>query len=390
MNVGVVIAAAGSGRRMGSAGNKVLLPLDGKPILAYSLQLFAAFDVVSEIIVVTREMDLEVVDQLIDALGLGSIARTIPGGKERQESVYLGLEALREDTEWVIIHDGARPYVTRELVEKALQDCYTYKAVTLGVPVTDTIKVVEDGIVAETLERSTLWSIQTPQIFSFSLIKHAHQKAKQSGFSATDDCMLLEKLGVPVHVTQGSYGNIKITTPEDLPLEENGVTTMIGLGFDVHRLVPDRELILCGVRIPYEKGLLGHSDGDAATHAVMDALLGAAALGDIGEMFPDSDPQYKDIWSILLLRQVMDEISKKGLVVSNLDLTIMAERPKLSPWKDQMRNNLAEVLGVAKNKINIKATTVEGLGFVGREEGMAAQAVVSLRKDLNASNCHPS
>ena len=380
MDVGVVIAAAGSGRRMGMDVSKVLLPLDRKPILAHSLELFAALDEVSEIVVVTREVDLKMVTQLIYNLGLSHIARTIPGGDERQGSVYLGLKALSNETQWVIIHDGARPYVTRELVSKALQDCYTYKAVTLGVPVTDTIKIVDDGLVVETPNRANLWSIQTPQIFSFPLILKAHEKAKKSGLSATDDFMLLEKMGIPVYVVQGSYGNIKITTPEDLPSEKKGKTTMIGLGFDIHRLVPDRELILCGVHIPHEKGLLGHSDADAAAHAVMDALLGAAGLGDIGELFPDTDPQYKDVSSLVLLRQVMDQIYNKGLVVGNLDLTIMAEQPKLAPWKEQMRTNLAATLAVSKNKVNVKATTVEGLGVIGNGEGIAAQAVVLLQE----------
>lgn len=376
MGVGVVIVAAGAGRRMGAEGNKVLLPLKGKAVLAHSVDLFAAMEEITEIVVVTRAVDCPAVESLVQEAVQNKSIKVVLGGKTRQESVYLGLQALSSETEWVIIHDGARPYLTMSVVRTGLQAVQEHLAVGVAVPVKDTIKRVQDHLIAETLPREELWAMQTPQIFAFPLIRQAHEQALAQGILATDDCALVESLGHPVHVVQGEYSNIKITTPEDLPQDE---MFLIGCGYDVHRLVADRSLILAGVEIPHSLGLLGHSDADVVTHAVMDALLGAAGLGDIGELFPDTDPRYKGISSITLLEQVLDLVSEKGLRISNLDITIMAQRPKLLPWKGRMRSTLAQVMELEEGRINIKATTAEGLGFVGREEGIAAQVVVSLR-----------
>ncbi len=375
MKTGVIIAAAGSGKRMGAEGNKVLLSLDGKPMLAHSLELFAHLPEVDELVVVARDVDLAVMSEIVAEYAGDKPTKIVVGGAERQESVYNGLMALSKDTDWVLIHDGARPYVTSEIVYRALLAVQKHGAVGVGVPVKDTIKQVEKDFVRKPLPRPELRAMQTPQAFAYELILGAHQEAKRRGLIATDDCALLEELGKPVYIVSGDYGNIKITTPEDLTTANS---FFVGYGWDVHRLVEDRPLILCGVEIPWEKGLSGHSDADVAVHAVMDAMLGAVGKGDIGEHFPDIDPRYKGISSLELLHEVLELLKRDKLRVNNVDLTIMAQAPKLSPYKAAMRAKLAELIGIAAGRINIKATTAEGLGFVGREEGIAAAAVVSL------------
>lgn len=376
MTVGVVIAAAGSGTRMGAEGNKVLLSLYGKPILQYSLECFAGLPEVEEIVVVTRECDRPVVEGLAEKAAPQKRVQVVVGGATRQESVYLGLQALSSHVEWAAIHDGARPFLTPELVRRTLDAVREHQAVGVGVPVKDTIKRVREGRVVETPPRNELWAIQTPQVFARDLILEAHRQAAKLGVEATDDCALLEELGRPVHIVAGDYRNLKITTPEDLPREER---ILVGLGYDVHRLVADKPLILGGVEIPHELGLLGHSDADVLTHALMDALLGAMGEGDLGELFPDTDPQYAGISSLVLLSQVVARLESRRLEIGNVDLIIQAQKPKLTPWKGKIKAKLSEVLGISADQINLKATTTEGLGFVGREEGMAAQAVVVLR-----------
>lgn len=361
---------------MGADGNKVLLPLQGKAVLAHSLACFGSMDEVSEVVVVTRDEDRATIAKLLQETIKDKPAKVVLGGDERQDSVYLGLKALSPDTKWVIIHDGARPFVTSNMVRRGLEAVKEHGAVGIAVRVKDTIKKVQEGFVVETPDRSELWAMQTPQIFDYALVVRAHERAKSTGITATDDCGLVEALDHPVHIVEGDYANIKITTPEDLPRSQ---ATSVGFGYDVHRLVEGRALILGGVEIPFEKGLLGHSDADVVTHTVMDAILGAMGRGDIGELFPDTDPQYKGISSITLLEEVVALLKKDGMVIHNLDITIMAQSPKLASWKNPMKAKLAEVLGVNERQINIKATTTEGLGFVGREEGIASQVIVSLQ-----------
>ncbi|HHT43059.1 MAG TPA: 2-C-methyl-D-erythritol 4-phosphate cytidylyltransferase [Firmicutes bacterium] len=376
MKIGVIVAAAGSGQRMGAEGNKVLLPLHGKPMLQYSLECFHSLEEIVDLVVVSREADLELVKDLAEKACPGRVVQVVPGGAERQESVYKGLKALPPDTDWAIIHDGARPFLTQDMVRRGLAAAREYGAVALAVPVKDTIKQVREGVIVDTPPRQELWAAQTPQIFRYELILRAHEQAREQGTSATDDCALVEALGHPVYVAQGDYGNVKITTPDDLPGSAVGA---VGFGYDVHRLVPGRKLILGGVEIPFDRGLLGHSDADVLTHAVMDALLGAMGEGDIGELFPDTDPRYAGISSLVLLSQVRGLMQKRSFAVANLDAVILAQQPKLSPWKEAIRARLASELGVSESRINIKASTTEGLGFVGREEGIAVQAVVMLR-----------
>ena len=230
-----------------------------------------------------------------------------------------------------------------------------------------------NGAGSQGVDRSEYCSVQTPQGFRKADLMEAHDKALREGIQATDDAMLVELAGFPVEVVDGDYQNIKITTREDLPIENR-----TGIGFDVHALTEGRRLILGGVDIPFERGLDGHSDADVLVHALMDALLGAAALGDIGCHFPDTDDAYKGISSMLLLQKVRDLLSENFFSIANVDMTIMAQRPRIGPHIEAMRENIAEVLGIGKSRINIKATTTERLGFVGREEGIAAEAICSI------------
>ena len=378
MSVAVVLAAAGSGSRMGAPGNKVLLSLDGKPVLSHSLDCFSVMDEVCELVVVTREVDRQAVSELVHQAVPDKKTQVVLGGASRQDSVYLGLLALTTPAEWIVIHDGARPFITPGLVRKGLRAAQEHRAVGIAVPVKDTIKKVQDGFVLETPDRAELWAMQTPQIFARDLILQAYAWAQEEGLSVTDDCSVLEAFGHPVHIVPGEYANIKITTPDDLP---QSTAFSVGFGYDVHALAANRPLILGGVLIPHDKGLLGHSDADVLTHALVDALLGAMGGGDIGELFPDTDPKYKGACSIDLLKQVLVIMEDRQFTLGNLDITVMAEKPKLKTWKTSIKSKLAQVLAIEESQINLKATTTEGLGFVGREEGIAAQAVVLLRSN---------
>lgn len=392
--VTAIIMAAGKGSRMNASLPKQFLALHDKTILEHAVKPFEESSYVDEILVVAGEgFEKLCADK---CSGFSKVKRIVTGGKERQDSVNNGIKQVDEG--YVLIHDGARPYVSGCIIEGVLQGVQRCGAAVPCVPVKDTVRKLEppgrlpadmseapdfseppgvSGLKTEskTIDRSLLFNVQTPQGFDIALIKEAFKKAYEDGFYATDDAGLVDRLGKPVAITEGSYSNIKITTKEDLPVD-----IRIGSGYDVHRLVPERRLVLCGVEIPFEKGLLGHSDADVALHALMDAMLGAAALGDIGRHFPDSDMKYKDISSMRLLKEVKDLIKKQGFALNNADVTIMAQRPKLMPHIEQMRKNIADILEKDISCINVKATTTEKLGFVGREEGIAAEAVCILSK----------
>ncbi|MDP6039677.1 MAG: 2-C-methyl-D-erythritol 2,4-cyclodiphosphate synthase, partial [Candidatus Latescibacteria bacterium] len=309
----------------------------------------------------------------------------VVGGVERQDSVACGLAAVGEDASVIAVHDGARAFVTPEDIAAVVAVAAERGAAVLGTPMTDTVKRVDGDRVVETLDRSELWGVQTPQAFRADVIRRAHQEATESDFFGTDDTALVERLGEEVVVVPGRVDNVKITSPEDLDmsiLEKRGdvaAALRIGQGYDVHQLVEDRPLILGGVNVPHEKGLLGHSDADVLTHVVIDAVLGALGAGDIGQLFPDTDPAYKDISSLVLLERVADVVKERRAEVLSVDATVMAQQPKLAPHIVQMRENLAQALGILVDCMSVKATTTERLGFVGREEGMAAQAVALVR-----------
>ena len=383
---GAVLLAAGNSTRMGGSRSKVLEELGGRPALCRSLEVLDRCPLIGEICLVCREQDRG--DMLPLTSGLNTPVRVVPGGAQRQDSVEQGVEALTGPWEYVAIHDGARPLVTEEVLAAVCRDAMAHGAATAAVPSKDTCKLADGaGFVAATPARDRLWAVQTPQAFSLALYREALGKARAAGQSYTDDCQLIEAAGGKVKLTMGDYRNIKLTTPEDLLAaraylggEGGKKTVRIGYGYDVHRLVEGRKLILAGVDVPFEKGLLGHSDADVIAHAVADALLGAAALGDIGHLFPDTDPHYAGADSLKLLAEVCRLLREKGFSIGNIDATLLAQRPKIAPHISRMRENLAEACGVAVGQVSVKATTEERLGFTGREEGMAASAVCLLER----------
>ena len=303
--------------------------------------------------------------------------------------VLLAALAAGDSCELLAVHDGARPLILPEQVDDMVRLGQRTYAAAPALPVTDTVKVADmAGLVQSTPDRKTLYAVQTPQVFQANILKAALQSAIQAGADITDDCSAVERLGKEVWLAPGWRENIKITTREDLTMaeaflrerEQSMTDLRIGYGYDVHRLVPGRALVLGGVTVPFEKGLLGHSDADVLTHAVMDALLGAAALGDIGKLFPDSDARYAGADSTALLRQVTAVLAEAGWTIVNVDATVAAQAPKLAPYIPEMRERLAAAMGLDAGRVSVKATTEEGLGFTGSGEGIAAHAAALVEK----------
>lgn len=380
-----VILGGGSGTRMGMDRNKILLNVSGESMLVRSIRAFLPF--VSGLIVVIRSSDMAEAAHLIQQIRTSCPIQIVAGGETRQDSVRSGLNALPDSCSKVMIHDAARCLVDAKTIANVMHSVDNVGTGVASIPVTDTIKSVdEDSWVTATPDRKTLRAVQTPQGFTKKLLLDAHLKAMKDGFLGTDDASLVERMGVRVHLTEGSITNMKITHAEDLISAERIIDSQqaaplrlrIGNGFDAHRLVENRDLILCGVKIPYELGLLGHSDADVATHALIDAILGAACAGDIGKLFPDNDPAYKDISSMLLLKKAMETIADRYSIV-NVDITIIAQRPRLSAYIEAMRNSLAAVLAIPLDQVSVKATTTEGMGYEGRGEGISAFATVLLQ-----------
>lgn len=368
-----IIVAAGRGKRLGSSLPKQFLKVRGRTILEMSVEAFEQNKYVDEIFVAANADYCELTEKL--CRGFSKLKKIVAGGAERQDSVRAALDCLRGENGIVLVHDAARPFVSEAVINAVIEGTADFGAAIPTVPAKDTIRQV-DGTGSRTLQRETLACVQTPQGFRISLIKHAFEKAQAEGFLGTDDASLVERMGINISMVQGEDANRKITTREDLETEMR-----IGTGYDVHRLVEGRPLVLCGEQIPYEKGLLGHSDADVALHALMDAMLGAAALGDIGKHFPDTDERYKGISSLRLLEEVRGMLEKEGFFLGNADITIIAQKPKIASYIPQMRKAIAETLKIEENKINIKGTTTEKLGFVGREEGIAAEAVCVLYRN---------
>lgn len=383
----------------------------GKPLLAHTVAIFEQSEIIDEYVIVLSAENMLRGRALAYEEGWQKLRGFVLGGGRRQDSVWNGLQLLAEGKgklpppAWVMIHDGARPFVTSKILQDGLEAAQEHGACVAAVPVKDTIKVVESGtnLVKETPPRELLWAIQTPQIFRFDLIISAHQHAQANKLDVTDDAMMVEQYGQPVKVYQAAYTNIKVTTPDDLELarqiyggsapaenaknenqaEEYSLATKmrIGQGYDVHKLVEGRPLILGGVTVPFELGLDGHSDADVLTHAVINAILGASGLGDIGRYYPPTDPTFKGISSVRMLQEIYQLVKEKGWRLANIDATIAAQKPKLAPHIPAMRQSLAETLGVAVDQINVKATTTETLGFVGRLEGLEGQAIAMLVRD---------
>jgi len=387
--ISALLAAAGAGERLaaeaaGSLPPKAFLPLAGKPLLMHSLELLRNCDEISEILLIVPPSRVDEARGILIAASSEKNVAVIAGGETRQDSVYQGLLQVSPETEYLLIHDAARPFLTPALVRDCLEAAQQYGAAVCALPAAETVKSSADGRWVEaTLDRSRLWNIQTPQAFAYPLLREAHEEARRKGVEASDDSALVEMLGHRVHLAAGSPQNIKITRQADLTLAEKIFSAersralpqmRVGLGFDAHALSETRKLVLAGKEFP-GPGLMGHSDADLICHAATDALLGAAGLGDIGAHFPDTDPQYAGASSIGLLEQVGEMLSAAGLSLVWLDIVLAAEEPKISPHVAQMRENLARALKVDPACISLKGKTTEGLGFIGRKEGMACWAV---------------
>ena len=382
--ISCIVLAAGAGRRMAYKENKIFIPLGRYSIIQRTLQNVAKLEGLKEIILVVADGEQDYMAEHIKVLELTVPIQIVLGGAERQDSVACGLKAFDESTDIVLVHDGARPLASTEMFSAVAEAANIYGAATVGVPATDTIKRVDaEHAVIETLKRSELYQIQTPQGFQKELFTEAHEKAHDSNYLGTDDVSLVEYLGKPVHIVEGDYCNIKVTTPNDIAVAKRylGIEDKrmrVGFGYDIHQLKAGRPCILGGVRIESELGPDGHSDADVLIHALMDAMLGAAGLRDIGYYFPPEDDQYKGISSMLLLEKVNSLLKERGLQAYNIDIMVISETPKLKPYIDMMKANLQSVLEIPLDRISIKATTNEMLGAIGRREGIAAQAVVSV------------
>ncbi len=365
-----IIVAAGRGKRFGSSLPKQFLKIRGRTILEMSVEAFEKNQRVDEIIIAANPDYIVLTEEI--CRGFSKLRHIVPGGVERQDSVAAALACVQDDESIVLIHDGARPFVTDKVINAVIESAEQTGATVPVVPVKDTIRQIS-GSGSATLNRKDLAAVQTPQGFRAAILRKALQNARESGFCGTDDASLAENLGINISMVRGEEKNRKITTREDLEPEMR-----IGTGYDVHRLVEGRKLVLCGMEIPHEKGLLGHSDADVALHALMDAMLGAAGLGDIGKHFPDTDEKYRGISSLKLLEQVAALLREEGYSIGNADITIIAQRPKIAGYIPRMRAMVAEGIGCEESKINVKGTTTEKLGFVGREEGIASEAVCIL------------
>ena len=384
--VWAVVVAAGRGERMGLGYNKALHILSGRSVIARTMDALEESGCFEGVVLVMGPEDETRYRALAAAEGERPLLRAIvPGGETRRDSVWNGLMKLPESARIVAIHDAARCFVSPELVRRTVESAQMHGSGVAATQVSDTIKRVDEaGLAVETVSRSILRAVQTPQVFQVDLIKHAHEAAQAEGLQdVTDDAALVERAFGPVRLVESPPGsNPKMTTPEDVRAAQAYLASelRVGQGYDAHRLTEGRKLVLCGVEIPYEKGLLGHSDADVAAHALMDALLGAAALDDIGHHFPDRDPSFKGADSMALTARVARILKKHGWYAHNVDVTIVAQLPKLMPYREQMRKNVARALSIPVERVSVKATTTERMGYEGRGEGMSATAVVTITK----------
>lgn len=400
-----IIVAAGKGTRMGTEVPKQLLSYGGSTVLETAAGAFARHPLIDRVIIVSpqdgslddryREIAADLEETAGSAKGSVSVIR---GGSERADSVmaglgaasyYAGEDGASADDVIVLIHDAARPGVSDDIITRSVEAMENCEAVCTALPSTDSVRIVNCenteyiGSLAlketitypimntDVVRRELVFRVQTPQTFRLSDITRAYGVAASDGYTASDDAAVAGHAGIKVALIEGSPANNKLTTKEDIHM-----ATRTGIGYDVHRFVPERPLVLCGTPIPGNLGLDGHSDADVAVHALMDALLGAAGLGDIGRHFPDTDDRYKGADSMKLLEEVKGMLGDARVI--NADITIIAQEPRLAPYIEQMKINLADTLGIPDSAVNVKATTEEGLGFTGRREGMAAMAVASI------------
>jgi 2-C-methyl-D-erythritol 4-phosphate cytidylyltransferase/2-C-methyl-D-erythritol 2,4-cyclodiphosphate synthase len=383
-----ILVAAGRGLRAGAGGPKQYREIGGQPVIFRAMQAFCRHPDVFAVQPVVNPDDTAIFDQAVARL---RYQPPISGGATRQASVHAGLEALAaQKPDIVLIHDAARPFVTPAVISRAIDAASRTGAAVPAIPVTDTIKQIgETGNVVATPERAWLRIAQTPQAFRFDVILDAHRRAARDGRSDfTDDAALAEWAGLTVATFEGDPANMKLTTPEDFIREEARLAAQLGdirtgTGYDVHAFGEGDHLMICGVRVPHTRGFLAHSDGDVGLHAVVDAILGALADGDIGSHFPPTDPQWKDAASDKFLKYAVDRVTARGGRIANLEVTMICERPKIGPLRDIMRARIAEITGLNVSRVAVKATTSERLGFTGREEGIAATASATIRLPWN-------
>lgn len=373
-----VIVAAGTGERFGGSLPKQYRPLAGSTVLRRSVEAFRATGRFDDIVVVIRNEHRALYDAAAAGLGLPD---PVIGGATRQDSVRAALEWLADRApDRVLVHDAARPLVDRATIDRVLDALDEAEAAIAAVPVVDTIKRAEAGIATGTVDRSGLWQAQTPQGFRFPALLAAHRAV--AGEALTDDAAVAERQGIAVRLIEGHVDNFKITTEADLTRAERllggAADIRTGTGFDVHRLIPGDAVILCGIRIPHGFKLEGHSDADVGLHALTDALLGAIGAGDIGQHFPPSDERWRGADSAAFLAHAGELVKARGTIL-NVDVTLLCERPKVGPHRAAMVARIAEILGLDAERVSVKATTTERLGFTGREEGIAAQASANVR-----------
>ena len=373
-----IIVASGRGTRFGSERPKQYLALRGKPILQYALKAFVDHPGIQGVRVVIHPADRRLYEEAAEGLDL---LEPVFGGETRQDSVRLGLESLVDrDPKTVLIHDGARPIINKAVIDRVIDALDQTTGAVPALPISDTLKRVDNGLISDTLDRGGLFRAQTPQGFAYRPILEAHRQLK--GQAMTDDAAIAEANGLDVTTVHGDESNLKITEQSDLERAALRLNAQrwprTGMGFDVHRLEPGDGLILMGLKLPEPFCMIGHSDADVGLHAVTDALLGALAVGDIGSHFPPSDPTWKGADSTIFLNHATRLIRDAGGMIEHVDVTLICERPKIGPYRAAMVERLADLLAISQDRVSIKATTTEGLGFTGRGEGLAAQAVATV------------
>ena len=380
-----LIVAAGRGERVGGDLPKQFRRVAGKPLVRYSVERFIQHPAIDAVRVVIHPDDQELYRASVAGLD------TLPpvfGGATRQDSVRLGLESLAElSPDRVLIHDAARPFVDANTIARTIAALDDRPGAIAAVPVSDTLKRGEAGEIRATLDRDELWRAQTPQGFRYREIMSAHKAAE--GAALTDDAAVAEREGLHVSLVMGSEDNFKVTSEADMAraarlLEASPMETRTGLGFDVHRFGPGDRVWLCGVPVPHDFALTGHSDADVGLHALTDAILGAIGAGDIGAHFPSSDDQWRGASSDMFLRRAGEMVATRGGRILNLDVTLVCQGPRIGPYHEDMIGRIAEILAIARERVSVKATTTDKLGFTGRGEGIAAQAVATICLDRHS------
>jgi 2-C-methyl-D-erythritol 4-phosphate cytidylyltransferase / 2-C-methyl-D-erythritol 2,4-cyclodiphosphate synthase len=391
VRVTAIIAAGGSGRRLGAGVPKQLLEVAGRSLLQRSVDAFRTHPAIDDVVVALPEALAAAPPRWLEGVTV------VAGGEQRQDSVAKAFAAIPARTDIVLVHDAARPFVTAAVISRAIEGAVAYGAAIAAIPVTDTVKKVGrhasgSTVIVATLPRDEIVLAQTPQAFRTSVLRAAIAAGRTADQStaaaspATDEAMLAERAGHHVHIVAGDPGNVKITTASDLEAARRraaaSAISRVGVGYDLHRLVEGRALVLGGVTIPAERGALGHSDADVICHAVTDAVLGAARAGDIGRHYPDTDPRWKDASSVALLRDAVARVRGQGWAVANADVVVILERPKIAPHREHIERQLADALGIAVDRVSVKGKTNEGVDAVGRGEAIAAHAVCLLTAAL--------